>query len=119
MIWAGDPHVIKSTRIDAIYGLVGLMDDSYYAMRGLRTPTLLLYGANDEVVPPKPIVKSAQSAVSVVTAVYYRQGYHMLLRDTERDIPLGDIVSWVTDSTQPLPSGGALTPEGLERAIKK
>ena len=40
-----DPLVIKETRVDALHGLVNLMDDALAASPHLRTPSLVLYGA--------------------------------------------------------------------------
>jgi len=52
---ARDPLVLKGARIDAIYGVVDLMDDALAAAPSLTAPTLFLYGAHDEVIPPLPI----------------------------------------------------------------
>jgi len=54
---AKDPLVYKGARIDAIYGLVDLMDDAFAAAPRLPAPTLLLYGAHDEVIPRRPIAE--------------------------------------------------------------
>jgi hypothetical protein len=39
---------------------------------------------------------------------YYKDGYHMLLRDLQGDIVLRDIVSWIKKPKAPLPSGSGL-----------
>ena len=36
---------------------------------------------------------------------WYKNGYHLLLRDLQAGVVLGDIVSWVDDRMAPLPSG--------------
>lgn len=46
-----DPLVIKETRVDTIYGLVGLMDKAYESGPLIRKPVLYLYGKKDELVP--------------------------------------------------------------------
>ena len=46
-----DPLVIGRTRIDALHGLVDLMDEALAAAPATRTPTLVLYGARDEIIP--------------------------------------------------------------------
>ena len=48
---ARDPLVIHETRIDAIYGLVDLMDATLASAPLLDAPMLVTYGAKDEIVP--------------------------------------------------------------------
>jgi acylglycerol lipase len=91
-----DPLVIKKTRVDAVYGLVGLMGSAYEALPKLKTPILLLYGAKDQVIPA-PAVELARTRITApLTYHHYPDGYHMLLRDLEREVVLDDIVAWVS-----------------------
>lgn len=100
-----DPLVIKETRVDAIYGLVDLMDAAHEKVAQLRVPTLLLYGAKDEIIPPLPVAQAIDGIRAPFTVAYYEKGYHMLLRDLQRDVVFEDIVSWMRDRYKPLPSG--------------
>jgi acylglycerol lipase len=106
-----DPLVIKETRIDAIYGLVELMDDGAAAAPHIKTPTLFIYGAHDEIVPPEPVakalrdMKSRASMLDAVSAMCYPNGWHMLLRDNERETVWRDMAAWMSDGNAPLPSG--------------
>jgi alpha-beta hydrolase superfamily lysophospholipase len=104
-----DPLVIKATRVDTIKGLVDLMDEALAAAPYLRAPTLLLYGAHDEVIPPGPIRQFVAGLPKVgadeCRLAYYANGYHMLLRDLEAPTVMTDIESWIGDRTAPLPSG--------------
>src|ERR1700758_4163310 len=52
---AHDPLVIHATRIDAIYGLVNLMDAALASRTLLDTPLFVMYGAKDEIIPQAPI----------------------------------------------------------------
>lgn len=104
-VMAHDPLVIKSTRIDAIYGLVHLMDEAYQDIPQLHTPVLMLYGANDQVIPPGPIASARERFTTPLTYAYYPEGFHMLLRDLDRDVPMEDIRSWIRTPATPLPSG--------------
>lgn len=115
-----DPFVIKGTRIDTIYGLVNLMDSAYAAGPRLDVPVLLLYGAKDEIVPAPPVgdaLTSMRNAGIEVTAVCYPEGYHMLLRDLQRESVWRDIAAWVAAPDKDvalLPSGSIdLQPCGL------
>ncbi len=102
-----DELVIKKTRIDAIWGLVNLMDAAFAAADGIKAPLLLLYGARDEVIPKEPTAEVAAKLMAKggARAAYYKQGYHMLLRDLRADAALGDVLAWIKDHKAPLPSG--------------
>lgn len=103
-----DPLVIKETQIGTIYGLVNLMDEAAASASHIDVPVLLMYGAHDQVVPPVPVADAlvAMRAAHVdVTSVCYAQGYHMLLRDLERELVWTDIAAWMADRQAVLPSG--------------
>lgn len=104
-----DPLVIKETRVDAVYGLVNLMDAALASAPGVRLPTLLLYGEKDEIIPMEPTLEFWQeiprpNGVEQRMALY-ETGWHMLLRDLQADIVLADIAHWVQRPDLPLPSG--------------
>lgn len=104
-----DPLVIKETQIGTIYGLVNLMDEAAAAAPRIRVPVLLLYGAHDEIVPPVPVAETfrAMRASHVpVTAACYPDGWHMLLRDLQRERVWEDIAAWIAEPDGVLPSGG-------------
>ena len=103
---ARDPQVIKETRIDAVYGLVGLMDGAYEASGNLGVPVVLLYGARDELVPSGPTaaaLEAMRGSNAPVTALCYPEGWHMLLRDLQRETVWDDIAAWIDGEY--LPSG--------------
>ncbi len=103
-----DPLVIKATRIDAIYGLVDLMDAALAAAPRLDMPLLYLYGGRDEIVPRTPtelmIARLPAAARSRQRVAWYANGYHMLLRDLDAAVVVGDIAGWVAAKSAPLPS---------------
>lgn len=110
-----DPLVIKETRIDTLYGLVGLMDRAYGAAPEIQVPVLLLYGAKDEIVPPDAVTGAfgaMRDARVNVTAVCYPAGYHMLLRDLERETVWRDVAAWIETDGGSLPSDDK---DGLRR----
>jgi acylglycerol lipase len=104
-----DPLVIKGTRVDTIKGLVDLMDKAQAAAPYLRAPTLLLYGAHDELIPPEPmrqfVASLPRKGADERRTAYYANGYHMLLRDLEAPVVMHDVESWIADQKAPLPSG--------------
>ena len=104
-----DPLVIKETRIDTIWGLANLMDAAFDAAPKLTGRALILYGANDEVVPKDPTVEMIRRLPAAARArqrvAMYEEGFHMLLRDLQADAVLADIIAWIEDAARPLPSG--------------
>ncbi|SRR6266849_1796448 len=105
---AKDPLVFKGARIDTIHGLVDLMDDAFAAAPRLAAPTLLLYGAHDEVIPRPPIAQFVAHLPPdpghIRRLAYYGRGYHLLLRDLAGAAVAGDVASWILDRAAPLPS---------------
>ncbi|MGE5545479.1 MAG: lysophospholipase [Solirubrobacterales bacterium] len=105
---SADPLVLKETRVDAIEGLVDLMDEAAAVAPSVRVPALVLYGAKDEIVPAEPtwaMIRSLPATGSSQKPALYPGGYHMLLRDLEAKVVLDDIVAWIADPAAPLPSG--------------
>tara|TARA_R110002110_G_scaffold249872_2_gene466050 strand:- start:598 stop:1596 length:999 start_codon:yes stop_codon:yes gene_type:complete len=104
-----DPKIIRKTRVDAVYGLVKLMDSALLAGQNLRTPALILYGAKDEVIPPKPTRQMLRDLPSDAAGqrriAVYPDGWHMLLRDLQGETVWRDIASWVRRPEDALPSG--------------
>jgi len=100
-----DPLVIKATRIDTIYGLTNLMDEALSRADGLKLPTLVQYGANDQVIPKEPTFLMLGRMASTTRKAFYAHGYHMLLRDLQAEKPLADIATWIADRNKPLPYG--------------
>jgi alpha-beta hydrolase superfamily lysophospholipase len=103
-----DPLVIKETRVDAIHGLVDLMDAAQESVPRLGVPLLLLYGAHDEVIPAEPTWRAVAELPDLgrsQRAALYDTGWHMLLRDLKAQIVLDDIAAWTADQAAPLPSG--------------
>lgn len=104
-----DPLVIKRTRIDAIHGLVDLMDAALAAAPGLRQRALLLYGAKDELVPVEPMLKLWDSLPAETKALQrealYKNGWHLLFKDLEAKLVIDDVAAWIEEPQSPLPSG--------------
>jgi alpha-beta hydrolase superfamily lysophospholipase len=105
--YSRDPLVIKATRADTIKGLVDLMDKGMKAVGKLPGPALVLIGAHDEVVPIKPQWTAVTHLPDPAhqRIAYYRNGWHMVLRDLEARTVWADIDAWIADHSAPLPSG--------------
>lgn len=104
-----DPLVIKETRIDAIWGLVNLMDRAMAGASELKTRSLILYGARDEIIKKRPTLEMLRRLpdepdIGHRIAVY-ENGYHMLIRDLTAETYWDDIAAWIKNPDSALPSG--------------
>jgi len=101
-----DPLVIKRNRVDALAGVVDVMDRGLAAAGGVTTPLLVLYGDKEEVIPD-PAVEALLVRLDGErhTVARYPEGYHMLLRDLNGPTVRADIRAWLDDPDAPLPSG--------------
>ena len=59
-----DPLVIKATRAEALTGLVDLMSAALNAAPWFTVPSLILYGAHDEVIPAAPVARFVEGLPS-------------------------------------------------------
>lgn len=100
-----DPLIVKETRVDAMQGVVDLMDRAYAAAPAVVGPVLLLYGANDEIIPREPTGSTVCRRGGPWRVGVYPNGWHMLLRDRQAEVVHTDILAWIDDPAEPLPSG--------------
>jgi acylglycerol lipase len=99
---SADPLFIKETRVDAIAGLVELMDTAYATADTLPGPLLILVGEHDEIVPPKAQTAMIERLRAVpCVRIVYPDGWHLLLRDLQRHVVWQDIIAWIDG--EPLP----------------
>ncbi|MBN9560929.1 MAG: lysophospholipase [Alphaproteobacteria bacterium] len=100
-----DPLTLRSTRVDAVKGLVDLMDAALASAPHFNAPALFLYGGKDELVPDQATAATWQALRPGERRAFYPEGYHLLLRDLDREKPIGDVIAWIRDPKAPLPSG--------------
>lgn len=97
-----DPLVIKGTRVAAIDGLVRLMDRAFAASARLETKVLVLRGSRDEIVPPRAVgAMLDELRMEDCTEIYYPDGWHLLLRDLQRETVWEDILAWLRNQRPP------------------
>ena len=95
---ARDPLFQHKTRADAVWGLANLMDEAHQAPKHLSPqtpPILLLYGANDQIIPKGPTEAVIAALGNRARVKRYEHGYHMLLRDLEAKTVWSDILDWI------------------------
>ncbi len=115
-----DPLVIKESRVDAIYGLVNLMDAAYEAASYFNRKTLFLYGVKDEIIPPEPIAHVYRQRLNGEFSnpqrlLVYKNGYHMLLRDLQAEVVWKDILFWINSPSEPFPSVREMAAQEITR----
>lgn len=112
-----DPQSIISTRFDTLYGLVDLMESASIKLGRIREPTLLLYGATDNVIQ-KPAMRLALERAGERPGFrtgYYPDGWHILNRDLQAETLYRDVEAWLRDANAPLPSGAGPVLSALGR----
>ena len=105
-----DPLMVWGARSDTLYGLVEMMERAWAKVGGIGVPVLYLYGANDQIIPKAPSKQAAGKLKPTDRSAYYAKGYHLLTRDRQGPVVWADILSFVLDPAQPLPSGAPPIP---------
>ena len=102
-----DPVFIRNTRFDTLSGLVDLRESAARNLVRMQVPTLLMYGARDDIIEPRPMRRAlGRSGVPAnLQTAWYAQGYHLLNRDLQAATVFRDVEAWLRQPDQPLPSG--------------
>jgi alpha-beta hydrolase superfamily lysophospholipase len=101
-----DSLVQFGARADTTAGLMDLMDQAGQNVRDIRMPTLVLFGAHEEVLPEAAVTSFLkQLPAKNVRVALYPYGYHMLLRDLHGPIVWKDVMDWTLDRSAKLDSG--------------
>jgi len=114
-----DPMMLRQPRLDMAYGLVDLMDDARMAARHVRLPYLMMHGLGDRIVPQEPV----RAAIEIMPRrpdsrlAFYKDGYHLLLRDKAGPAVAADVAVWIFDHEAALPSGADATKAQPEMAV--
>lgn len=106
---AHDPLTLRGTRVDMLSGLVGMMDEASRAAPSVHGTVLVLNGERDQIVPPAATANLWAHLPATVRHGTYLAGYHLLLRDHDRDRVDADILAWLQTPDAWLPSGADLT----------
>lgn len=109
---SNDPMVIKETRVDAVWGLVRLMDEGLEGAKRLAGPALILYGKLDDIVPKGPTCRMIRALPPAPTGAWrialYPEGHHMLTRDLAGREAIDDIAAFMATPGRPIPSGAEI-----------
>lgn len=80
---AADPRHYGDPSSRELYGLVLLMDRAAEAARSVQIPTLVLMGAQDEILRHRDVEKIALRIPGLSRFVLYPKGWHWLFRDLQ------------------------------------
>ena len=80
---ARDPLYLRRPSAREFSGLIALMDTAVESAPALTTPTLVMYGAKDEVVPEQPLRDTTALFAGDKEFRRIDTGWHLLLRDLE------------------------------------
>ena len=78
-------------------GLVDLMESATVNLGRVRAPTMLMYGAHDQVVETGPMRARPDPgrAPPNLRTAYYPDGWHLLDRDLEAETCYRDVEAWI------------------------
>jgi alpha-beta hydrolase superfamily lysophospholipase len=90
-----------------LWGIADLMDAVTLDSSVPSVPTLVLYGAHDEIVPPGPTCAWLERLPASVDRQIglYPSGWHLLTRDRDAARVLTDVAAWFEQPGADLPSG--------------
>jgi len=97
-------------RIDQVFGVVSVMENGHKSAGRLPPNTLMLYGANDDIIPEPFMRRTAPTLAPHVRTAYYENGYHMLMRDLQHELVLEDQLAFMRSAEGDLPSGAPPIP---------
>lgn len=101
-----DPSSIVETRFDTLSGLVDLMETASLRLGAVSRPTLLMYGADDQVITKGPMRRALEQADDTpnLRTAWYPDGRHLLNRDLDAEVVYRDALTFMLDPEAPLPS---------------
>ncbi len=102
---ARDPLTVRSTRVSVLAGLVDLMDSAQANAPRVGGRTLVAYGAHDDLIPPDAMGVAWARLPPGTRRAVYPNGYHLLMRDLDRQAVIDDVIAWIRQPDASLPSG--------------
>ncbi|WP_396592701.1 alpha/beta fold hydrolase [Brevundimonas sp. R86498] len=114
-----DPRFIRTTRFDTLSGLVDLMESASVRLGQVRVPTLLMYGAHDQIIERVPMRRALDRSgePANLRTAWYPDGWHLLNRDLQAEVVFGDVAAILGAPDALLPSGAGDVREALNDEI--
>lgn len=105
-----DPAMTLTTRFDAVYGLVDIMETASRDLGRVRPPVAYLYGGRDQLIAMEPTRRALRNLPRDARTAFYPGGHHLLTRDHGAEDVMADVLSFVLDPDAPWPSGAGPIP---------
>ncbi len=105
-----DPLMLWGARTDTLYGLVDLMQTAWQDTGKIRSSHGLFVRRKDQIIPLRPSFQAAARLRPGDRTAFYADGYHLLLRDLQRDKVIADVAAFIRDPAAPWPSGAPPMP---------
>lgn len=105
-----DPAMTLTTRFDAVYGLVDIMESGYRGLAHVRPPVAYLYGGRDQLIAMAPTQRALRTLPPGARTAFYPGGHHLLTRDHGAEAVMADVLSFILDPADPWPSGAGPIP---------
>ncbi|MEM6679162.1 MAG: alpha/beta fold hydrolase, partial [Pseudomonadota bacterium] len=99
---ARDPLYLSPPSAREILGLVRITDAAAAAAPRVITPSLMLLGTKDQIVPEENVRRVFESLAGPRRVVLYSEGWHLLFRDLQAAQVWSDIAAYAL--SQPLPA---------------
>ena len=106
---AKDPLTLRRTKVSSLAGLVDLMDSAQAAAPQVSGPSFLAYGGHDQLVPADAMAVAWAHLPPTTRRALYPNGYHLLMRDLDRQAVIDDVISWMRHPDGLLPSGADIS----------
>ncbi|WP_158742428.1 alpha/beta fold hydrolase [Acidisphaera sp. L21] len=100
-----DPLTIRSTQVSVLNGLVDLMDSAQAAAPQVHGRSFIAYGGHDDLVPAGAMGVAWAHLPPDTRRAVYPNGYHLLMRDLDRQAVIDDVITWIRRPDALLPSG--------------
>ena len=114
-----DPLTLRGTRVDAVRGLVDLMDAALAAAPVFHARALFLYGGKDELVPERATAATWRALPAEgPRRAYYPDRYHLAMRDLGRGAVIADVIAWMKNPAAPLASGADRAAEAWVKTVE-
>jgi len=107
-----DPDMVLTTRFDAVYGLVDIMETAWRDLPQVRVPMAYFYGGRDQLVPMPATQRALARLPAGARTAFYPEGRHLLVRDHAAEAVMVDVLAFVQDTGAAWPSGAGPIPVG-------
>ena len=90
-----DPLYLSPPSAREIFGLVRVTDRAYLSAPKVETPTLMILGEKDQILPRRTVLEVFAELPGETEVIDYPEGWHLLFRDLQAERVWRDVAAWV------------------------